>query len=65
MRTKPEHTKKQYALGVALGFTLIVFGFWIASVSLSLSLDPEVTAAANTKSPIAALTANAGDAMTI
>ncbi len=60
MRKKPEHIKKQYALGVSLGITLVILGFWTASHTLSLY--PAATAVAKISTPVHTLTASAGDA---
>jgi hypothetical protein len=60
MRQKPEHIKRQYALGVSLGITLVIFGVWASSKSFSL--NPEAAAMAKKASPVKTLTASAGDA---
>jgi hypothetical protein len=62
MREKPEHVKRQYALGVSLGITGLIFLFWITS--FAIGGKPSEDAVAEVKSPIASMTASAGDAFT-
>lgn len=57
MRQKPEHVKRQYALGVSLCITLIIFGFWMAARRPDNENFAERSAA-----PVKALTASASDA---
>ncbi len=59
IRQKPHHTKKQYAFGVSLAFTLILFLIWI------IGFKPTNTLTSDYKQPVKpvkALTASAGDA---
>lgn len=60
MRQKPDHIKKQYALFLSGGITLVILGFWLASNNLSL--NPEAAAMAKKASPVSTLTASAADA---
>lgn len=60
MRQKPDHEKRRYALFVSLGFTAIVFVFWLTSFNIGAGKSAE--AMADVKSPIASMTASASDA---
>jgi len=60
VRQRPDHKKRQYAFFVSLGFTLIIFVFWVSTKSFSL--NPEATAKVEPRSPISSVTASAGDA---
>ena len=60
MRQKPVHVKKQYAFGVSLGITILIFGLWVSTKTFSL--NPEAAAMAKKASPVKTLTANVGDA---
>jgi hypothetical protein len=62
MREKPNHVRKQYALGISFCITGIIFIFWVSSFGI------KNTAMADNyikpKPPLTVLTAGAGDAVT-
>lgn len=60
VRAQPDHKKRQYALGVSLGFTAIVFLFWVTSFVIGGTRSTD--AVAEVQSPIASMTASASDA---
>lgn len=62
MRQKPEHVRKQYALFVSLGFTGLVFMFWIASFNLGATPEARAMAEYKKNTPIRTMTASVGDA---
>lgn len=35
LREKPDHEKKRFAFWSSLGFTVVLFAFWVASFSIS------------------------------
>lgn len=45
LRTKPEHTKNQIALGISAVFTFFIFMFWLSGQSIALTDKKEVTKA--------------------
>jgi hypothetical protein len=59
IKQKPEHIRKRYAFGVSLSFTLIILFFWLISHTLTVGQNDVV---AKAPTPIASLTASAGDA---
>ena len=59
MRAKPHHIKKQYALGVSLGVTLVIFGFWLVGMRSSSEV---VADSVEPMKPVKALTANVSQA---
>ena len=62
LRTKPEHIKKQIAFGGALGVTVIIFVFWIASITGAGNNAGQAVASAVAKAgtPAQSLTASVG-----
>lgn len=42
LRTKPEHTKNQIALGVSAVITFFIFMFWLSGQSIALTDKKEV-----------------------
>jgi len=65
LRSKPEHVRKHYAFWSALGFTAIIFTFWISSFSPFASGNaPQaavVAAVDRTGTPAESLTASVGN----
>ncbi len=59
MRQKPHHVKKQYALGVSLAITLILFLVWIIGFK---PVNELVANQPHPVKPVKALTASVGDA---
>jgi len=62
LRTKPEHIKKQIAFGSALGITVIILAFWVASFTGAGSNAGQAVANAVAKAgtPAQSLTASVG-----
>ena len=58
MRQKPDHKKRQYAFGVSLGITLVIFGFWMAGKRPA----NDTMAVKKADAPVKALTASVADA---
>ena len=62
LRAKPNHIKNRIAFGGALGITLIIFAFWVASMTGASNNAGQVVANAVAKAgtPAQSLTASVG-----
>lgn len=62
LRAKPEHVRKRIALGGAFAITLVVFMFWLASFTATITGQPNVVtvAVAKVESPGESLVASVG-----
>jgi hypothetical protein len=67
LRTKPDHIKRMIAFGVSGGITLVIFAFWVVSLSISAGGSNEnsntyASSAGIAQSPLSALSASVADA---
>jgi hypothetical protein len=54
LRTKPEHTKNQIAVGISAVFTFFIFMFWLSGQNIALTDKKEVVK--KDKGPIESIT---------
>jgi hypothetical protein len=63
LRAQPDHVKRRIAFLTSLGVTLVIFLFWVVSLSIgTTTVSADAATASNVQSPFASMSASVSDA---